>query len=273
MCIYFAFSDENGEYKKDMHEKFIKSSPYYVRATFLMLASDWKKLNVRFREIKQRFKLPLEEEIKWSYLWQLKKYKRDGRNIQENKPFYFLKNRDYNHVIDFVDSSLELLSDLSYVKIIITVTSNSHCPRINENDIYKMHIQDNMQRIEMELQDQEDNLCVLFIDSISEKKNKFLRDVYFDMCQKGDFIQNYSHIKDSLNLEYSHHSVGIQLGDYVAGSFGGFLKGYEESKKIFNNKIKPYLRTGSNKEILGFGIMEVPKNDEVRTHIEEKLYA
>ena len=116
MCIYFAFSDENGEYKKDMHEKFIKSSPYYVRATFLMLASDWKKLNVRFREIKQRFELPLEEEIKWSYLWQLKKCQRDGRNIQENKPFYFLKDRDYNNVIDFVDSSLELLSDLSYVR-------------------------------------------------------------------------------------------------------------------------------------------------------------
>ena len=68
MSIYFAFSDENGEYKKDMNENFIKLSPYYVRATFLMLASDWKKLNMGFRRIKQRFKLPLEKEIKWSYL-------------------------------------------------------------------------------------------------------------------------------------------------------------------------------------------------------------
>ena len=273
MSIYFAFSDENGEYKKDMNEKFIKSSPYYVRATFLMLASDWKKLNMGFRRIKQRFKLPLEKEIKWSYLWPLRNYQRDGRDIPENKPFYFLKDRDYNEVIDFVDSSLTLLSDLNYVKIIITITSNRHCPRINENDIYKMHIQDNMQRIEMELQDQEDNLCVLFIDSVSEKRNKFLRNVYFDMCQKGDFIQHYSHIKDSLNLEYSHHSVGIQFADYVAGSFGGFLKGYEKSKEIFNKRIRPYLRTGRNREILGFGIMEVPTSDKVRTHIMEKLNA
>ena len=126
MSIYFAFSDENGEYKKDMNENFIKLSPYYVRATFLMLASDWKKLNMGFRRIKQRFKLPLEKEIKWSYLWPLRNYQRDGRNIPENKPFYFLKDRDYNEVIDFVDSSLTLLSDLNYVKIIITVT-----PQVN----------------------------------------------------------------------------------------------------------------------------------------------
>jgi len=93
------------------------------------------------------------------------------------------------------------------------------------------------------------------------------------MCQKGDFIQHYSHIKDSLNLEYSHHSVGIQFADYVAGSFGGFLKGYEKSKEIFNKRIRPYLRTGRNREILGFGIMEVPTSDKVRTHIMEKLNA
>lgn len=273
LSIYFAFSDENGKYKKDIDEKFIKSSPYYVRDTFLMLASDWKKLNMRFRRVKQRFNLPLEKEIKWSYLWSLRKYQRDDRNIPENKPFYFLKDIDYKELINFVDLSLELLSDLNYFKIIITITSNRHCPGINENDIYKMHIQDNMQRIEMELQDQKDNLCVLFIDPISEKMNRFLRNAYFDMCQKGDFIQYYSHIKDSLNLEYSHHSVGIQFADYIAGSFGGFLKRYEKSKEIFNTRIMPYLRTGSNREILGFGIMEVPTNEEVRTYIKEKLNA
>ena len=228
-------------------------------------------LKKRFGDIKKRFNLPLDKEIKWSDMWSLWKYQNDGRNIPQKKPFYFLKDRDYDELINFVDSSLKLLSNLNYIKIIITVTSNRNCPKINENSIYKMHIQDNMQRMEMELQDQEDNLCVLFIDSVSEKRNRFFRDVYFEMYQKGDFIQNYSHIKDSLNLEYSHHSVGIQIADYIAGSFGGFLKGYEKSKEIFNDRIRPYLRADSNGEILGFGIMEVPTNDNVRTHIMEKL--
>jgi hypothetical protein len=236
-----------------------------------MLASDWKKLNLKFREIKKEFNLPLEKEIKWSYLWSLWKYQRNSQNIPENEQFYFLKDRDYKDLINFVDSSLMLLSDLNYVKIIITITSNVHCPRISENDIFKMHIQDSMGRIEMELQGQEDNLCVFFIDPVSEERNKFFRDIYFYLYQRGDFIQNYSHIKDSLNLEYSHQSAGIQFADYIAGSFGGFLKGYKSSKKIFNNRIRPHLRTGSNGEILGYGIKEIPKNDEIRTLIMEKL--
>lgn len=184
---------------------------------------------------------------------------------------HFLKNKDYNELINFIDSSLTFLSGLNYVKIIITVTSNMHRPKIDENNIYKMHIQYHMQRIEMELQRQEDTLCVFFIDSISEKNNKLFRDVYFDLYQHGDFIKQYSHIIDSLNIEYSHHSVGIQFADYIAGSFGGSLKGYKCSKKIFNNRIAPHLRTRSNLEIFGVGIMEVPTNNEVRTYIKEKL--
>lgn len=271
MSIYFAFSDENGEYKKERNEKFERRSPYYIRATFLMLASEWKQLNTRFRELKQRFNFPLEKEIKWSYIWSLKKCQENGRDIPGNKPFYFLKDRNYEELIDFVDSSLALLSNLSYIKIIITVTSNKDCSKSKENDIDKWHIQENMQRIEMELQSHEDNLCVLFIDSISKEKDKFLRNVYSDMCQRGDFIREYSHIKDSLNLEYSHHSTGIQFADYIAGSSGGFLKEYPKSKEIFNVRVMPYLRTGDKGEILGYGIIEIPKNKKVRAYIKKKL--
>lgn len=271
MSIYFAFSDESGRYIKNRNEKFVKANPYYERVTFLMLASDWKNLNTKFRKIKECFHLTLEKEVKWSYIWSLFKYQRNGRNIPEKEPFYFLKDRPYNELIEFVDLSLALLSNLNYLKIIITVTSNAHCLRINEDAILKMHIQDNMQRIEMELQSQEDNLCVLFIDPVSAEKNRLFRNIYFDLYQQGDFIQHYSHIVDSLNLQYSHHSLGIQFADFIAGSFGGFLKGYENSNKIFKNRIRPYLRTGDNNEILGFGISEVPKNKDVRTYIKEKI--
>ena len=91
------------------------------------------------------------------------------------------------------------------------------------------------------------------------------------MCQRGDFIREYSHIKDSLNLEYSHHSTGIQFADYIAGSSGGFLKEYPKSKEIFNVRVMPYLRTGDKGEILGYGIIEIPKNKKVRAYIKKKL--
>lgn len=79
MSIYFAFSDESGGYEKNRNEKYIKSNPYYNRATFLILASDWKKLNTKFRKIKEKFHLPLEKEIKWSY----KLKQRDGSLFED----------------------------------------------------------------------------------------------------------------------------------------------------------------------------------------------
>jgi len=48
MSVYFAFSDENGDYKQDRSQKFITSHPYYIRSTFLMLSSEWKMLNMGF---------------------------------------------------------------------------------------------------------------------------------------------------------------------------------------------------------------------------------
>ena len=134
-----------------------------------------------------------------------------------------------------------------------------------------MHMQEIMQRLEMELQTKDENLCTLFIDPVSEETNKFLRDIYFELYQKGDFIKRYSHIKDSLNMEYSHQSVGIQLADYIAGSFGGFLRGFDISKTIFLNKIKKFLRTDSHGEVFGCGIREVPRNTLLRKQLKESL--
>jgi hypothetical protein len=67
MSILFEFSDESGDYKQDRTEKFNQKTPYYVRATLLLNASDWKELYNRFHYVKKKYKLP-SKEIKWSYL-------------------------------------------------------------------------------------------------------------------------------------------------------------------------------------------------------------
>ena len=80
----------------------------------------------------------------------------------------------------------------------------------------------------MELQEKVDNLCILFIDPISEEKNKHLRDHYHELFYSGDYIQKYKHIKDSLNIEFSHQSIGIQLADFISGCTIGALKVVQE---------------------------------------------
>lgn len=265
MSIYFGFSDENGTYQKEKTRKYLNVHPYYIRSTLLIKADDWKRINNSFKELKTLYSLPLEREIKWAYLWQLRNFQIKKQRIPSNKDFKFLEEYDYHDLIEFVENCLELLNLIDFKKIIITHTDNINCARINEKAILKMHLQEHMQRIEMQIQTKnEENLAVLFFDPVCENTDKLLRDIHFDLFNSGDFISVYKHIKDSLNIEHSHQSVGIQLADYVSGAFSAFLKGrdssnYNRGKQMFYKFVHPNLRV-YNGTIWGVGIREVPSD-------------
>jgi hypothetical protein len=140
----------------------------------------------------------------------------------------------------------------------------------------KMHLQEHMQRIEMQIQTRsEENLAVLFFDPVCENTDKLLRDIYFELFNSGDFIDSYKHIKDSLNIEHSHQSVGIQLADYISGAFSAFMKGrsspnYERGKQIFYKHVHPNLRK-YNGTIWGIGIREVPSDMNYRRKLSDEM--
>ena len=271
---YFCFSDENGDYKPDMSKKQLGRHPFYVRTTLLMNANEWKSLNIEFRKIKEKYGLPRGKEIKWAYLWSLRYFKKNEKPIPSKHELKFLENFDYHDLIKFVAESLELLNNITEKKIIATFTKNDNVPAINEKSLLSMHLQEHMQRIEMEMQVDDGNLGVLFFDPVSNEKNEMFREIYNELFENGDFIENYSFIKDSLNIENSHQSVGIQIADYISGAFSAILKSdlgdYSLGIQMFNNSIKPFLRK-YNGNIFGIGIREVPRNNEIRSWIRQKI--
>jgi hypothetical protein len=117
------------------------------------------------------------------------------------------------------------------------------------------------------------NLVILFFDPVSEAMDKFFRDAYFDLYNSGDFISKYIHIKDSLNFEHSHQSVGIQIADYISGTFSSMLKGintdnYKYGKDMYFDYIKPNLCQKFS-IIWGYGLREVPSNKEYRKKLRD----
>lgn len=271
MPAFFAFSDETGSYDSRPSDAFLQTHPYYIRATYLIAASGWKSLNRAFLRLKDKAELPHDRELKWSYIWSLYKHRQAGEPVTPDKDYYFLRDWSERELVDFVGSSLELLGKLDYCKALLTVTNNHRCRALTKPALFRMHIQEAMQRVEMELQNDEENLGVFFLDPTSHETNRFLRETYFELFREGDFIERYSHIKDSLNIEHSHHSVGIQLADYLSGCFAGFLKGFGESTNLFRKRGYPLLRRSRTGEILGYGIREVPRNDTVRRELRSKL--
>ncbi len=276
MSIYFGFSDECGTYQMVKNKNYLKVHPHYIRSTLLINADEWKNLKIRFNELKLHYSLPIDKEIKWAYLWNLRNYQKKKQSIPNDKDFKFIEKYKYNDLIDFVSDSLKLINELEYKKIIITFTENSTCPSINEKAMLKMHLQEHMQRIEMQIQSRtQNNLAVLFFDPVSEQTDKLFRDIYFELYNSGDFINQYKHIKDSLNIENSHQSVGIQLSDFISGAFSAVLKSinsanYEKGKEMFLGTIYPNLRTYSG-TVWGVGIREVPCNMAVRKYFAREI--
>lgn len=276
MSIYFGFSDECGSYQEEKTGKYLSAHPFYIRSTLLIRADEWKNLKKSFTELKMLYKLPLEKEIKWSDLWQLRNYQLNKRIIPKNKGIKFLENFSYLDLIEFVEKCLGLLNTLDFKKIIISHTDNSNCPQYNKKLFLKMHLQEHMQRIEMQIQTKsEENLAVLFFDPVCENTDKLLRDIYFELFNSGDFIKSYKSIKDSLNIEYSHQSVGIQLSDYISGAFSAFLKGlysskYNKGKDMFYKYVHPNLRTLKS-SVWGYGIREVPFNMSYRNNLSSLM--
>lgn len=270
--IYFAFSDECGLYQTAPSEKTKKAHPFYIRATFLMHGSDWKLLNRQFNELKENLLgLNLKQEIKWSDVQLLKEYEKNGKAIRSSGLRSFLTDLSSDTLLKFIQKSIGFLATLDYCKIILSVTFNEKHYNCKQPSMMRFHLQEHLQRIQMEIQNCDQNLAVIFFDPVSKKQDDVLREAYFHLFKNGDFIKEYSHVKDSINFESSHHSVGVQIADYLAGCFPHFLKGYHPGCSIFMGKILPRIRAKSNGNVLGYGIIEVPKNEEVRAWIKKKI--
>lgn len=266
---YFCFSDECGDYKPNLTDKQLRNHPFYIRTTLLMNSNEWKILNTNFRELKKKYGLPISKEIKWANLWTIRSFQKNKKKVPERFGLQHIEHIDYHVLIDFVEESLGLVNTLNEKKIIATYTKNSNRYPTNEKSIIAFHLQEHMQRLEMELQVDEGNLGVLFFDPVGNDKNEMFRQIYYELFENGDYIEKYKFIKDSLNIENSHHSVCIQLADYISGAFSSILKAsidndYSRGVKMFYESVYPNLRRGWNGAIQGYGIREVPRSVPTR---------
>lgn len=274
--IYFCFSDECGDYKLNMSDNQLKIHPYYIRTTLIMNAQEWKLLSAEFKQLKIRYGLPIAKEIKWSHVWTLRVHQEQNRQFPSDHELKFLEKYTYSKLIDFVEESLQIINILKEKRIIATYTKNEKASSINEKHMLHFHLQEHMQRIEMELQKNENNLGVLFFDPVNQKKNELFRKVYSELYENGDFVNSYKFIKDSLNIENSHHSVGIQIADYISGAFSSVLKAnssnnYLRGVKMYFKNIHPNLRRDPEGRVQGYGIREVPSNRILRNWLIKKL--
>lgn len=91
----------------------------------------------------------------------------------------------------------------------------------------------------------------------------------------GDFV-DYKNLYQGVLTENSLYSPGIQLADYAAGVMNGYLRrkilspeNYEFAKDMFEEFIQPNLRCHYTGEIVGYGVVDVPRIAQFRTQLNE----
>jgi hypothetical protein len=283
MATYFVFSDESGQYQEYYRDKGAK---YFVRSALLFNSENWMALKNDIDILKKDTGIPIHTEFKWRYLNLIRLYQGGKLKINGTEDWCQFKDHNVISLIDFIRRIISLFHRYADSKTIFTFTENvpvkmwkillkgiivnqgeSANPTIHH--IYKWHLQELMQRVEMEIQGN-NNLAILFFDQDSKDTEKHLRNSYHEIYHNGDFIKKYLHIKDSICFEHSHQSVGIQIADYIAGIFNAFLKSETIGCDLMEC-ILPILRKSPSGDFLGYGIREVPKDENKRQWLREKM--
>lgn len=264
MDVLFIFSDEVGEYRKNMSKRAMKQNLFYIRGSLLIDVAEYKELVPMVRETKENCGFGVNEEIKYANIWNWEHGRKGNKEKAE-------RGREY------IEECLSILDKCDTTKYIFTVTFLDRKHYFgDEVKLLKMHLLDLMQRIHMELKPKidEDDLgyAAIFLDMLNKNHCKELRNAYHQLSlgEEADYIKKYSTIKDSVTFEDSIHSIGIQMADLVTGIFHGCLLEREYSCGCFFEYVHGRIRS-LHDEVFGYGVMEVPTNNTYRDRLRSLL--
>lgn len=97
---------------------------------------------------------------------------------------------------------------------------------------------------------------IMVADHRGKKQDEGFRLHHHDLVNKENKnVSSYPNYVETLFLTPSHHSIGIQLVDLVAGAIG---RAMNTGQTHFARLIKPALRTGPKGKIWGYGLVRFP---------------
>lgn len=261
MDAYFAFTDECGSYQKIRSENFIKTHPYYVRATVIMSFEDYLALQVGMDEIKSHFGLQPNVEVKWSHFG----------NALKNNYSKVPHTLTVDELREYYRKVLLLLCDLKSATVYYTLTENKSVQAIDDVKLIKMHFQNAMQRIQS-IMFERSGFALVVADDLNDK-TKALKQAIYELTLAGDYVQ-YTNIKKGVYIDFSNQCHGLQIADICAGVFTATAK-YCSSPDSERHKFKDgydlFISCGCMKtrsvnrifpyyEVYRYGVKEVPGN-------------
>lgn len=219
--------------------------PYFTLGAAIIRDTDWSKINDRIHGFKVNHKIV--GELKWRFF--------SPHNMQAENPLREFEGADR---IALSRKFAEIIAH-SPITIIACVTDveGAFCyPSVrSQQDLYHFCYKPVSERFQYHLQDVKD-LGIMVADHRGRDSDKMLRAHHDSLIGSASRTSSgYSRFIESLFLQDSSHSIGIQIADYVAGAIH---RAYSTGDTACASILRPRIRSRNGK-IQGAGIIQHPK--------------
>jgi hypothetical protein len=248
--MYIMFVDESGTppHPNKDHPK------YFIMAGVIIKADQWATVRDAVNGMKIRRKY--RGEFKWRYF--------APGNTDEKNPMRKLDTDERNAIREEL---YKIISNCGCITSIASICCNEAAYEMASitcaDDIYNLTYKVLSERFQYFLQDRKSvdgqkGFGIIVGDHRGSKDDKLLRSHHQMLIYStGANTSRYENFIESIFLQPSHHSVGIQLADMVAGAV---WRAYERKDSKYATQIKSTFRTHpATNKILGYGIVHVPK--------------
>lgn len=247
--MHLLFADESGTPPKPG----VTSPKYFVVGAVIVPEAIWHRLRDALLGMKIRRKI--RGELKWRYF--------APGNTDPANPMRHLDQVTRDSIRTEVYQIIAAESTLKTMAAVCSPSAAYRLPSVTDQEgLYHLTYKTITERFQYFLQDiskasGQAQRGIVIADHRGGADDKRLQRLHNKLLYaSGTNISTYSNLVESLFLQQSHMSVGIQLADMVAGAV---WRQYERADGRWFNLIQPTLRTNAQGNITGYGIIKVPK--------------
>lgn len=247
--MHILFVDESGTPPKSD----VDHTRYFVVGGIAIPEASWSRIRDGLMGLKIRRKL--RGELKWRYFSPNNDDDRNPMRSLDQETRDSIRTEIYQLICQ--EKAVRTIASICSVKAAYAMQSVS-----NQTDVYHLTYKTITERFQYYLQDLKkvsgrDEFGIIVCDQRSGNDDKRLRDHHHKLLYSGaNFVSSYKNLVESLFLQQSNHSVGIQLADLVAGAV---WRKFERGDDRWFELLKPSLRRDPNGNIDGWGIVKCPK--------------
>jgi hypothetical protein len=247
--MYLLFVDESGQPPPPSR----KDPRYFVMAGAIVPEHSWPKLRDALLGMKIRRRI--RGEIKWRYF--------APGNDDALNPMRKLSQSERDEIRAEIYSIVRSQRAIKCVAAICSITAAYNIPSVNDQqDIYNLTYKALTERFQYFLQDVEREAGyreygMIVGDHRGKDDDKKLR-AHHQMLLNAvsGTVSKYTHLVESLLLQPSNVSIGIQIADMIAGAV---WRKYEREDPKWFDLINGSFRRGPAGQIDGYGLVKVPK--------------